>query len=66
MNFDNFKNILPKITKIPLPGVSSQLKMAPTMRERELKYMEDRMKNAKKSAVMALFYPNGNAKQILF
>jgi 8-oxo-dGTP pyrophosphatase MutT (NUDIX family) len=58
MNFDNFKDILPKITKIPLPGLSSQLKMAPSMREKELKTMEDRMKNARKSAVMALFYPN--------
>lgn len=58
MNFDNFKKILPKIAKIPLPGVDSQLKMAPSMRERELKDMQDRMKHAKKSAVMALFYPN--------
>ena len=58
MNFDNFKKILPKIAKIPLPGISSQLKMAPFMREQELNAMEDRMKNARKSAVMALFYPN--------
>ncbi|WP_298518460.1 CoA pyrophosphatase [uncultured Kordia sp.] len=58
MNFDNFKKILPKIAKIPLPGVSSQLKMAPSMREQELNAMEDRMKNARKSAVMALFYPD--------
>ena len=58
MNFDNFKKILPKIAKIPLPGVSSQLKMAPSMREQELEAVKDRMKNARKSAVMALFYPN--------
>ncbi|MEM6721792.1 MAG: CoA pyrophosphatase [Bacteroidota bacterium] len=58
MNFDNFKKILPKIAKIPLPGTSSQLKMAPTMREKELESMQERMKNARKSAVMALFYPN--------
>jgi len=58
MNFDNFKKILPKIAKIPLPGTASQLKMAPSMREKELKSMEARMKNAKKSAVMALFYPD--------
>ncbi|EDP94999.1 CoA pyrophosphatase [Kordia algicida OT-1] len=58
MNFDNFKKILPKIAKIQLPGVASQLKMAPAIREKELEAMEDRMKNARKSAVMALFYPN--------
>ncbi|WP_420572663.1 NUDIX hydrolase [Kordia sp.] len=58
MNFDNFKKILPKIAKIQLPGVSSQLKMAPDIRQKELKAMEDRMKDARKSAVMALFYPN--------
>lgn len=65
MNFNDFKNILPKIAKIPLPGVSSQLKMAPAMRQRELKKMEDRMKNARKSAVMALFYPNVNHETTL-
>ena len=40
MNFDNFKKILPKIAKIPLPGTASQLKMAPAMREKELKDLE--------------------------
>ncbi|MFK7748382.1 MAG: CoA pyrophosphatase [Kordia sp.] len=58
MKFDNFKKVLPKIAKIPLPGTASQLKMAPFMREKELRAMEGRMKNARKSAVMALFYPN--------
>lgn len=58
MNFDNFKKILPKIAKIPLPGISSQLKMAPSIRQEALKSMEERMKTARKSAVMALFYPN--------
>ena len=62
MNFDNFKKILPKIAKIPLPGISSQLKMAPFMREQELNTIEDRMKNARKSAVMALFYPNAEGE----
>ena len=60
MNFDNFKKILPKIAKIPLPGISSQLKMAPSMRQEALKSLEERMKTARKSAVMALFYPNAN------
>jgi len=65
MNFDNFKKILPKIAKIPLPGISSQLKMAPAMREKELEKMKDRMKNARESAVMALFYPNSNYETTL-
>ncbi len=65
MNFDNFKKILPKIAKIPLPGVSSQLKMAPAMRQKELEKMAERMKNARKSAVMALFYPNSNHETTL-
>ncbi len=60
MNFDNFTKILPKIAKIPLPGTASQLKMAPSMREKELREMKARMQNARKSAVMALFYPNAD------
>lgn len=58
MNFDNFKKILPKIAKIPLPGISSQLKMAPSIRQEALKSMGECMKTARKAAVMALFYPN--------
>ncbi|QHI39081.1 putative Nudix hydrolase NudL [Kordia antarctica] len=65
MNFDNFKKILPKIAKIPLPGISSQLKMAPAMRQKELEKMRDRMQNARKSAVMALFYPNSDHETML-
>lgn len=58
MNFNHFKKILPKIAKIQLPGVDSQLKMAPAIRQEEIRSMEKQMKNSRKSAVMALFYPN--------
>ncbi|WP_046755723.1 NUDIX hydrolase [Kordia jejudonensis] len=65
MNFDNFRKIVPKIAKIPLPGLSSQLKMAPKMRQKALNDMQERMKNARKSAVMALFYPNNTYETTL-
>eukprot|EP00218_Dolichomastix_sp_CCMP3274_P004338 CAMPEP_0170159042 /NCGR_PEP_ID=MMETSP0033_2-20121228/69764_1 /TAXON_ID=195969 /ORGANISM="Dolichomastix tenuilepis, Strain CCMP3274" /LENGTH=88 /DNA_ID=CAMNT_0010396509 /DNA_START=30 /DNA_END=293 /DNA_ORIENTATION=+ len=39
--------------------------MAPVIRQKELDAMEDRMKNARKSAVMALFYPNAQHETTL-
>lgn len=60
MNFDQFKEIFPKLRKIELPGLESQLKMAPSMRQKALDSMKDKMKTARKSAVLVLCYPDEN------
>ncbi len=43
---------------MPLPGQDSQFKMSPPYREHLIKLQEEKIKNARQSAVMALFYPN--------
>jgi len=58
MNFDSFKNDLKKLENLPLPGQISQLKMSPPYREKLMALQKDKIKDAKKAAVMALFYPN--------
>lgn len=52
--------------ELPLPGVSSQLKMAPKNRLEELSELSYRLPSAKKSAVMILLFPeNGKLKTVL-
>ncbi|WP_394749745.1 NUDIX hydrolase [Spongiimicrobium salis] len=57
MNFDDFIHQLSKINNLPLPGETSHFKMAPELRIKELKSIRAKKENAKKAAVMALFYP---------
>lgn len=58
MNFNNFLVIASKIKNIPLPGESSQIKMLPPSRiDFQVRYKEA-IKQAKQSAVLALFYPD--------
>jgi len=58
MNFDEFLISISKIKKLPLPAETSQFKMAPPFRLELLKKYKAAMKNAKQSAVLALFYPD--------
>lgn len=58
MNFNEFAIALPKIKNIPLPAEASQFKMSPPYREKLIKLQEDKIKNARQSAVLALFYPD--------
>ncbi|MHB1107999.1 MAG: coenzyme A pyrophosphatase, partial [Lutibacter sp.] len=57
MDFNDFKNSVSKLEKIPLGGLEAQFELAPKFRE---KYTQEFLisKNAKKAAVLALFYPN--------
>jgi 8-oxo-dGTP pyrophosphatase MutT (NUDIX family) len=43
----------------PLPGINSHMKMAPENRTNELDGYHDKIKHAKKSAVLILFYGEG-------
>lgn len=58
MNFEDFLISLSKIKKLPLPAEASQFKMSPRFRIKELEQYKNDMKNAKQSAVLALFYPD--------
>jgi len=58
MNFDSFKKGIVKLRNLSLPGPTSQYKMSPPYREKLISLQKDKIKDAKKAAVMALFYPN--------
>ncbi|MET6991120.1 NUDIX hydrolase [Sediminicola arcticus] len=58
MDFNDFSQRISKIKNLPLPGPESHYKMAPEERINTLQAIELKRKNAKKAAVMALFYPN--------
>lgn len=58
MNFDNFLKSISKIENIPLPAEASQFKMVPPFRQELVKQQKNKIKNAKKAGVMALFYPD--------
>jgi 8-oxo-dGTP pyrophosphatase MutT (NUDIX family) len=61
MDFNAFSQRISKIKNLPLPGTESHYKMAPMERINTLQSIELKRKNAKKAAVMALFYPNQNS-----
>ncbi len=60
MNFEDFLISTSKIAKLPLPAEASQFKMSPPFRLELLKMKKEVMKDAKQSAVLALFYPDLN------
>lgn len=57
MDFKHFKNSVSKLSEITLGGLDAQFELAPKFRE---KYSQEFIvaRNAKKAAVLALFYPN--------
>lgn len=58
MNFDTFLKSIPKIEHIPLPGLSSQVKMSPAYRLKLVEKQRKQMRDARDAGVMALFYPD--------
>lgn len=60
MNFGLFIDKIVHLEHLPLPGETAQFKMSPPYRQALLKMNEQVIKNSKKAAVMALFYPNIN------
>jgi 8-oxo-dGTP pyrophosphatase MutT (NUDIX family) len=57
MDFNYFKNSVSKLSGIAIGGLDAQFELAPKFRQ---KYTEEFLEasNAKKAAVLALFYPN--------
>ena len=58
MHFDNFLNITSKIKNLELPGEASQFKMVPPFRQELVAQQKDKIDQARKAAVLALFYPD--------
>ena len=65
MKFESFLKSIVKIENLPLPAEASQFKMSPPYRVDLIKLQANRIKNARKSAVMALFYPNAEGETYL-
>ncbi|WP_148782818.1 NUDIX hydrolase [Aquimarina intermedia] len=57
MTFETFKQLIPKIKKMSVPGERSHFLMAPDMRIRELDTIKIEEKNPRHAAVMMLLYP---------
>ena len=65
MKFESFLKSIVKIENLPLPAETSQFKMSPPYRADLIKLQAERIKKARKSAVMALFYPNQEGETYL-
>ena len=65
MTFEDFKNLIPKITNLELPGKPAMFEMAPMERVKNLKTIDIEKMNPRQSAVMALFYPNKDDQTFL-
>lgn len=60
MKFNNVLRSIPKIENISLPGQTSHFKMVPPFRQELIKKQGKYIKDAKRSAVLALLYPDAS------
>ena len=65
MRFKAFEKTISEINKLSLPGIETQLKMAPPFREQLLERYKEERKSAKPAAVLALFYPSNLGETLL-
>lgn len=65
MTFDTFHIAISKIKNLELPGQDSQFKMSPPYRQELIESQKEKIKDARKAAVMALFYPNDEGETML-
>lgn len=65
MQFDNFLQFTPKILNVGLPATEAHAKMAPSNRIELLKKINPENFNAKKAAVMMLFYPKNSQTHLV-
>lgn len=61
MDFNDFKKNLSKLSEIPLGGLEAQFELVPKYRQKYTREFIE-AENAKKAAVLALFYPNPQGK----
>lgn len=67
MDFQEFKDRIPKLKKLPLPGEEAHYKLIPATRLDELSLMDIEKRNPLKAGVMAVFYPgeDGHTRLVL-
>jgi 8-oxo-dGTP pyrophosphatase MutT (NUDIX family) len=65
MRFKAFEKTIVEINKLSLPGIETQLKMAPPFREQLLERYKEEHKSAKLAAVLALFYPSFEGESLM-
>ena len=65
MRFKAFEKTILEINKLSLPGIETQLKMAPPFREQLLERYKEERKSAKPAAVLALFYPSPEGETLM-
>lgn len=65
MDFQDFLNYVPKLTKIALPASEAHYKMAPLERIESMKNLKIEGKNPKIAAVMMLFYPKNGVTHLV-
>ena len=58
MRFIAFEKVITEINKLSLPGLETQLKMAPSFRKNLIESFKLAQKSAKLAAVLVLFYPS--------
>ncbi|MBP2833432.1 CoA pyrophosphatase [Aquimarina sp. U1-2] len=64
MTFETFKDLIPKIKKMSVPGASSHFIMVPEMRTQELNTIKIEERNPRHAAVMMLLYPKDEQTHI--
>ncbi|MBT4915837.1 MAG: CoA pyrophosphatase [Formosa sp.] len=62
MRFKAFEKVIPEINKLSLPGLETQLKMAPSFRKKLIEEFKEARKTAKLAAVLCLFYPSDSGE----
>lgn len=64
MTFETFKNLIPKIKKMSVPGESSHFIMVPEIRKKYVDTNKTPQQNPRNAAVMMLCYPKENETYI--
>jgi 8-oxo-dGTP pyrophosphatase MutT (NUDIX family) len=65
MRFKAFEKAISELNTLRLPGVETQLKMAPPFREELIERYKEERKTAKPAAVLSLFYPSKTGETLL-
>lgn len=65
MRFNAFEKTIQVINTLRLPGLTTQLKMAPPFRAQLLEQFKEERKSAKPASVLALFYPSNEGETLL-
>ncbi|UZO80337.1 CoA pyrophosphatase [Aquimarina sp. ERC-38] len=65
MTFEQFKQYLPKIEKMSLPGVKAHASLVSTDRKKELELINPVLRNPRKAGVLLLVFPKNHRAHIV-